>query len=80
MQIDFVLVASGNIKLQTLNVALMESLPERAKMEAQKHVATLHNAGYSQFTLYDTRRENGALDFQIATFRVAHQEPHILME
>lgn len=81
MQVDFILVASGSVMTRQLNVALMESFPEGAKIEAQRHVATLHKAGYSSFTLYDTRRENSnACDFQIATFRVAEQEPHILME
>jgi hypothetical protein len=76
MKINFVLVASGNVMMQRLNIALMGDFPERAKVEAQRHVETLYKAGYFQFTLYDTQSET---HFQIATFRLEEQEPKIIM-
>lgn len=78
--VDFMLVATGSPTIRTLNIALLDSFAEGAKMEAQSHVATLHKAGYTRFTLYNTQRKDGAADFQIATFRVGYQEPHIIME
>lgn len=80
MQIDYVLVASGNITLQSMTVALHASDETGARIEAGRHVPALHSAGYSQFTLYDTRRLNGELDKRVATFRLAYQEPQVIME
>lgn len=76
MKIDFVLVAEGTIIMPNLNIAIMDGYAEGAKVEAQGHIASLDKAGYTRFTLYDV---SGEAHKQIATYRVGHQKPHIIM-
>lgn len=78
MQVDFILIASGNVTMGRINHAIFAGNEAEAKKNAEKAVAALHKAGYFQFTLYDTSRPNGRADVEIARFRVEEQEPIIL--
>jgi len=79
MNVSFVLVATGSVALPRIQHGFSFQTIENAKISAQEVAKALHKAGYFQFTLYDTRRINGA-DVQIATFRVEEQEPIVFMK
>lgn len=77
MHMDFMLIAHAGLKKPLLRIAVIAADTEGAKFECKAYlVGALSKAGYSQFTLYDTRRlnANGA-DIQIARFGVESQEP-----
>lgn len=81
MNVNYVLVATGNVSLPRVNHTIHAIAATMATEEATKVVAALHKAGYFQFTLYDTRRDNkDGADIQIATFRVEENEPTIIVK
>lgn len=79
MNVSFVLCASGHVTMPMVRAIMLADTEESAKVEAQATVAQLYKAGYFSFWLYDTRRTSGDGDLAVASFRVAEQEPHILM-